>query len=120
MPQTYFDHPLDERYTWYSPDKKTKKILDYILVPKFVNQYITECHVKPKLDFESDHKILITSFETPKDKSARWKPRPIKTKKLDTSMLNDSYYQSEYRIKAIEEIDKRNSLTETQKKYLMT
>ena len=51
MPQTYFEHSLDERITWHSPDKKTKKILDYILVPKFINQYITDCHVNSKLDF---------------------------------------------------------------------
>ena len=109
MPQTYFEHPLNERYTWYSPDKKTKKILDYLLVPKFVNQYITECLVKPKLDFESDHKILIAEFETPKDKSARWKPRPPKAKKLDISKLKDFHYQSEYKIKATDEINKRKS-----------
>merc|ERR1712048_400416 len=86
-----------------------KKILDYLFVPKFVNQYITECLVKLKLDFESDHKILITEFETPKDKSARWKPRSPKAKKLDISKLNDFRYQSEYKIKATDEINKRKS-----------
>ena len=68
MPQTHFECSLDERISWHSPDKKTKKILDYILVPKFINQYITDCHVKSKLDFERDHRLLITALETPKEK----------------------------------------------------
>ena len=25
MSQTYFDHPLEERYTWQSPDGNTKR-----------------------------------------------------------------------------------------------
>ena len=28
MSQSFFDHPLEERYTWYSPDGITKKVLD--------------------------------------------------------------------------------------------
>ena len=107
MPQTYFEHSLDERITWHSPDKKTKKILDYILVPKFINQYITDCHVNSKLDFESDHRLLITALETPKDKKARWKPRPNKIENLDIKKLTDLHYQSEYKVKVTEEILKR-------------
>ena len=32
MSQSYFDHPLEERFTWTSPDGQTKKVIDYILV----------------------------------------------------------------------------------------
>lgn len=109
MPQTFFEHPMEERYTWYSSDKKTKKILDYVLVPKFVNQYITDCLVKPQLDFQSDHRILITTLETPKDKKTRWKPRPPGRRILDIKKLTDAHYQSEYRLKVSEEILKRKS-----------
>ena len=109
MPQTFFEHPIEERYTWYSSDKKTKKILDYVLVPKFVNQYITDCLVKPQLDFQSDHRILVTILETPKSKMARWKPRSPEKRILDIKKLTDAHYQSEYKLKVSEEILKRKS-----------
>ena len=32
MPQSFFDVPMKNRYTWYSNDKQTMKILDYVLV----------------------------------------------------------------------------------------
>ena len=54
IPQSYFEHPLSYRYTWYSCGGKTKKVLDYILLERFVNQYVQDCRVKPD-NFESDH-----------------------------------------------------------------
>ena len=106
MPQTYFEHSLDERYTWYSPDKKTKKILDYVLVPRFVNQYVTDCCVKPNLDFESDHRLLLTTLATPKDKKSRWKPRSPLKQNLNIKLLAEHQYQSDYNKKSVEEIRK--------------
>ena len=38
IPQTYFNHSIPDRYTWYSNDRKTK-VLDYILVEPFIQQY---------------------------------------------------------------------------------
>ena len=40
FPQSYFSNPLEFRYTWYSCDGKTKKVLDYVLTSSFVQQYI--------------------------------------------------------------------------------
>ena len=45
MVQTYFDVPLEERYTWFSNDGKTKRVLDYILTEHFIQQYVTNCFV---------------------------------------------------------------------------
>ena len=71
---TFFDYPAENRETWYSCDGKTRKINDYVLTESFVQQYVTECIVKPELDFDSDHRILITELCTPTTKRARWKP----------------------------------------------
>ena len=65
MSQTYFNHPVEERYTWFSPDGKTRKVLDYILVNKFVQDYISECKVWQS-DIESDHRMLVASIRSPK------------------------------------------------------
>ena len=40
MPQSFFEKPLVNRYTWYSCDENTKKIFDYVLLQRFVNQYM--------------------------------------------------------------------------------
>ena len=74
MPQSYFDRPLINRLTWYSNDGKTAKILDYVMVQRFVNQFISNCEVSTEFTFETDHRLLVTSLSTPRDKKSRWKP----------------------------------------------
>ena len=68
---TFFDYPSEDRWTWISPDKKTKKVLDYTLVQSYVQQYITECKATNKIDFDSDHRMLKTTLHTPKTRKAR-------------------------------------------------
>ena len=68
MLQTYFDYPLEERFTWYSNDGITKRVLDYILVEEFVQQYADDCKVENHFDFKTDHKLLTVHFNTPKTK----------------------------------------------------
>ena len=88
---TYFEYPVENRYTWYSPDKKTKKKNDYVLVEPYVQQYISGCIADPDVDFDSDHRILITTLETPMSRKARRTPnrKKKKTKGLDIKGLND-------------------------------
>jgi hypothetical protein len=51
-----------------------------------IQQYITDCIAYPTLDFDSDHRILITDINTPyKTRKARWKPR---SKKIDKTSPN--------------------------------
>ena len=65
MLQTYFNSPLSKRYTWYSNDGNTNRVLDYVLTETFVQQYVTSCAVEDSFDFESDHKLLVTNLLTP-------------------------------------------------------
>ena len=71
MSQTYFDHPKEKRYTWFSGDGTTKKVLDYVLVEPFVQNYITNCAADPKYDFDSDHRLVKTIMSTPTTKKVR-------------------------------------------------
>lgn len=82
MTQSYFNHPLEERYTWFSGDNCTKKVLDYVLVEHYVQELIKDCHVDKNSHFESDHRLLITDLCTPKTRKARkkLKKKPHKTK----------------------------------------
>ena len=78
MLQSYYNHPLEERFTWYSNDGITKRVLDYILVENFVQQYAEDCKVENHFHFDTDHRLLIAYFNTPKTKNARWKPKKIR------------------------------------------
>ena len=91
MSSTYFDYPAENRSTWYSPDKKTKKKNDYVLVEPYVQQFITACIADPDVDFDSDHRILTTTLDTPMSRKARRTSRRTKqkTNRLDVKELND-------------------------------
>jgi len=86
---TFFEHQNENRYTWYSPDKKTKKINDYVLTEPYVQQYVTDCVAKPDYDFDSDHCLLQTSLDTPMTRKARWKKRTERARTLNAELLED-------------------------------
>ena len=91
---TYFDYDIENRLTWYSPDQRTKRINDYVLTEKFVQQYITACIVFPDSDFNSDHRILVTELNTPKTKKARFTERKTNSKpKPNVKLLTDCQYK---------------------------
>ena len=73
--QTYFDQPLENRYTWYSGDQKTKKVIDYVLIEPYAQNYVNKCFVSTDSDFESDHRMIVTNLSTPMTKRARWKQK---------------------------------------------
>ena len=66
---------MSKRYTWFSNDGKTKRVLDYVLSEKFITQFVTKCFVESDCKIESDHRLVVTDFETPCTKKARWKNR---------------------------------------------
>lgn len=94
---TFFDHPIENRFTWYSCDGKTKRINDYVLAENFVQQHITNCMVHPDLDFDSDHRLLITELKTPKTRKARWVKRDKqKSHRPNLKLLSDNAFREQY------------------------
>ena len=59
------------RYTWYSSDKRTKKVLDYVLAEKYIQNYTTDCRVYIGFQVDTDNKLLKTTLNAPTCKSAR-------------------------------------------------
>lgn len=104
MTQSFFNHPLEERYTWYSPDGITKKVLDYILVENFTQQFISECRTIQEDKFISDHRLVIASLKTPTNKGTRWAPRAKKKSQLDISALEKSEIHEKLKISAANNI----------------
>jgi len=88
---TYFEQKLEERYTWFSNDGITKRVLDYILAEEFILQYVMNCKTEGTQDFGSDHRLVVTILNTPMCKIARWKPRKERRKcvKKDLSSLDN-------------------------------
>ena len=52
---SFFDYTMIDRYTWYSNDKKTKKINDYVLTEKYVQQYVTLTTLTPPCTRKARH-----------------------------------------------------------------
>ena len=107
MPQTFFEKPIVNRLTWYSSDGKTKKIIDYVLLQRFINQYANDCEVNTDYEFESDHRLLVTSLSTPKDKRSRWKPKITHQPKPDLKLLSERPYKSDFVKSTVESLQKR-------------
>ena len=121
MSQTYFDYPINERYTWYSGDKKTKKVLDYVLVEKFIQEYIIDCSVKSDCIIESDHRLLVTKMNTPKTKKARRKPKrqPKPPSKPDINSLDNKEVKEKFINALTAAINRTNDLKEERSSKLI-
>ena len=95
---SFFEYTPEQRYTWYSCDKITKNVNDYVLPESYIQQYITDCVVLPELDFDSDHRILITNLCTPMTRKARRKPKRDSTKRSpNLKSLNDDDIKESFR-----------------------
>ena len=116
MSQTYFDYPVEDRMTWYSGDGRTKKVLDYALVEKFIQRYIQDCSVCTDCNIETDHRLVLTSLSTPTSKKARKQPcRPRLKPKPDIKSLMKNNVKAEYNT-AITEFLQHECLTHTPEK----
>ena len=97
MSSTFFDHPMLCRYTWYSNDKKTRKINDYILVEKYIQQYITDCLVELDYEFDSDHRLLQGTICAPCTRQARRKAKVLpRNPRPDIKALQDPDTRKKY------------------------
>ena len=87
---TRFKHPDHHQFTWYSND--------YLLCADWLRQYSSDCRVRTSFDFNSDHRLLVTTFRTPKTKVARFVNRNfIKKKKLDLDFfMNNELLQQDF------------------------
>ena len=111
---TYFEYPEENRYTWYSPDNRTKKVNDYVLTEEYIQQYVNDCIVRPELDFDTDHRILITSLCTPTTRKARRKPNCRKTNKaLNFEALEDAATEMKFQQELNSHLNNKNKEFQT-------
>ena len=114
MASTFFDYDIENRFTWYSFDKKTKKKNDYVLTESYVQQYVNDCIAMPDIDLDSDHRILITSLNTPMTRKARKQKKKNKIKRQkDVKSLQNSDIKSSFKKSLTSQIENKNNLEQT-------
>ena len=114
MSQTFFSHNLEDRYTWFNGDMSTKKVLDYILVEAYTQQFMKECKVSIESDFDSDHRLVMAQLETPTTKKARrkfTKSSKSKSSKLDPGCLKDTQIKTQFINSLSNELNKKPLLS---------
>lgn len=97
---TFFKQPRHRQITWHSRDKwKTKKTLDYHISDDYLRQYCKNCRVYNGFKFNSDHRLLVSSWRTPMTKRARFKKRKKgeSSIKFDLSGLRDGSLKTNFK-----------------------
>ena len=114
---SFFEYTAEQRYTWYSCDKKTTNINDYVLPEHYVQQFITDCIAKPDFDFDSDHRILVTHLRTPMTRKARWQPRQKRNqiqKRPNLKALQDEKIKTDFCVAVRNELNNETGRTSTE------
>ena len=123
MSQTYFDHPKDKRYTWHNGNNTTKKVLDYVLVEHFVQNYVEECTADDEYDFDSDHRLVKTTLYTPSSKKARKYSKntknTAKSNKPDIKSLENSNIQKAFTTSVLKELNNPTTNSEERDVFLI-
>jgi len=76
------------KYTWKSPDGKTKRQIDHILIDRRHKSYISHVRTFRGADGDTDHYLVMANFKI--KLSRRWIRDKTKTRpRLDTDKLRD-------------------------------
>ena len=66
-------------------------------IPEKVLEYVRNCKVSDDCHVDSDHRLLVTSMETPMNRKARWKPptdqreKPLDLNSLQHEDVNNNF-----------------------------
>jgi len=99
LTNTWFEHKKIHKDTCYSNTGKCSKTIDYICLSKWINQYAVDCRVRTSYVFNnSDHRLLLCQFKTPRRKMDRIKfvKEQAKSNVYDISGLKDEYVKSNF------------------------
>ena len=81
---TFFKMKTEDRWTWRSPDGKTKNEIDHLLINKL--NLVEKVKVIPQLPFSSDHRPVTNTIRV-QDRGPRTPSRPKPTQKLGRGNL---------------------------------
>lgn len=83
---SFFRKPQHMKWTWHSPDGKTKNEIDYILCDRL--QDIKDIQVESNLKFSTDHRMVKASITTKRETRYRRRPNCRQVERLDGAELS--------------------------------
>ena len=89
---SWFRRSLKRRLSWYSPDGKTKKELDHILVGTR-HKLVNNCRVYRSAEFNTDHRLVVATIQVRMRQEVSRAPHSIKhdLQKLQTKQISDAF-----------------------------
>lgn len=103
---TYFKKKSSRKWTWISPDHKTKNEIDFIMSPN--PKSVTNVEVLNKISFPSDHRILRCSIKIQKPKMSRGTFQSTPNKLKSTYEKNNYIQNLKKNIPILQEFLKEN------------
>ncbi len=83
---TWFPRKLIHHWTWYSPDGRTRKASDHILISRRWKSFVTNCRVYRGAELgNTDHRLLVAQLKLKLRANQHIKTQP----RLDSSLLSD-------------------------------
>ena len=92
---TWFKEHPRRKYTWRSPDDRTRNQIDYITINNRFRNAVQHTKTYPGADCGSDHIPVVCSIQI----KLRKLKKPRATKKLDLTALKTSSLQQQFKIK---------------------
>ena len=111
---TLFQKKIERRWTWRSPDGKTKNEIDYIMTDK--PNMITDVRVINHINIGSDHRMLMSNIRLDTKAERKKLLRKKKPPKVDTREIgikkNEFQLELKNRFTALQELDEIDTLNE--------
>src|SRR6218665_1527154 len=92
MNTQFYQRKANRKWTWESPDGKTRNMIDFVLVNNGWKSSVTMCRTFTKLDVASDHNLVMAGIRV-KLKTIH---REKSGKKFDIERLDDNLVRREY------------------------
>ena len=111
---TLFQKKIERRWTWRSPDGKTKNEIDYIMIDN--PNMITDVRVINRINIGSDHRMLMSNNRLDTKAERKKLLRKKKPPKVDTREIgikkNEFQLEQKNRFTALQELDDIDTLNE--------
>ena len=102
---------------------KLKKVIDYILVEKYVQYFMKDCSVDGTIGFCTDHNLVIAKLNTPTTKVSRkiQKNNNMQVQKLDIKALDETEIRTKF-VEAVKNavVENRDMNIENRSKALLS
>ena len=108
---TMFKNHIRRKWTWISPDKSTKNLIDYIIVSKDWFTSFLDCKVRPGADCDSDHRLLCAKMKMKGFRKSSTNSTPVRydlDKLLQPEIKQQFYIETNNRFEILSKVVEEN------------